>query len=220
MHHERFRPPIQLDMRNLLVIGICLSLFILGGNSSIAQTFLLEQGQNSGINRPVKSPVKWGTGDLYKSNSRYAEGQSVPYRLTVSKLRQGFKGIIVIEWDTRFNAKSTIAYLTGFDRICEVVEPVRGFPFGSSAYNYTPIPAPGESTGMPRTSFNNLPASERRLAIFGGTFGEIKYIQQKGTTSSRAKTRLSIEFTATGKNSGSNNSVVIAWGGPTASEAD
>jgi hypothetical protein len=193
---------------------------LLTANFSPAQTVRLEQGQNGGVNQHPVSPVNWATGNSNNSNSHFFEGQSIPYRLTISKVRTGFKGVVEIEWDTRTNGKSAIDYITGFDRICEVVEPVSGFPFGSNAYQYVPIPVPGTGNVLPATSFNQLPELERSLAIHGGTFGAISYTIQQSPTSTSAITRLRIAFTATGSFSGTNNSVVIAWGGHIASAED
>ena len=101
--------------RNLLML---LLLFV--ANFSIAQTVKLEQGQNGGINQAPVSPVNWATGNSNDNNSHYFEGQSIPYRVTISKVRSGFNGVIEIEWDTRSNGKSAIEYIKGFYRICVV----------------------------------------------------------------------------------------------------
>lgn len=201
--------------RNLLMLVL-----LFAANFSFAQTVRLEQGQNGGIDQAPVSPVNWSTGNSNNANSHYFEGQSIPYRVTISKIRSGFNGVIEIEWDTRTDGKSAIDYITGFDRICEVVEPVPGLPFGSSSYQYATIPAPGAVSGMPAASFNQLPASERRLAIHGGRFGTISYVVQQSPTSTSAITRIRINFTATGTLSGTNNTVVIAWGGHIADAKD
>ncbi|MCH6234335.1 S8 family serine peptidase [Cognataquiflexum rubidum] len=195
--------------RNLLML-----LLLFAANFSFAQTVKLEQGQNGGINQAPVSPVNWATGNSNNSNSHFFEGQSIPYRVTISKIRSGFKGVIEIEWDTRSNGKSAIDYITGFDRICEVVEPVPGLPYGSNAYQYASIPVPGAVSGMPAASFNQVPASERRLAIHGGQFGTVSYVVQQSPTSNSAITRIRINFTA------NRNTVVIAWGGHIADAKD
>lgn len=189
-------------------------------NFSFAQTVRLEQGFNGGIGQTPVSPVTWSTGNSNNSNSHFFEGQSIPYRVTISRLRSNFNGVIEIEWDTRINGKSAIDYITGFDRICEVVEPVRGLPYGSNAYQYASIPLPGSENTLPATSFTKIPASERLLAIHGGRFGAISYVVQQSPTSTSAITRIRIDFTATGTLSGTNNTVVIAWGGHIADEKD
>jgi hypothetical protein len=202
-------------------LPMLLLLFV--ANFSFAQTVKLEQGQNGGINQAPVSPVNWATGNSNNANSHFFEGQSIPYRLTISKVRADFRGTIEIEWDTRTNGKSAIDYITGFDRICESVEPVPGLPFGSNSYKYATIPPPGTGIGLPTSSFNQIPSSERRLAIHGGEFIEVNpitYVVEQSPTSTSAVTRIRIEFTAKGTLSGPNNTVVIAWGGHIADAKD
>jgi carbonic anhydrase/acetyltransferase-like protein (isoleucine patch superfamily) len=199
-------------MRNLLFIGKWLfMIWLLAINPSMAQTVRLEQGQNGGINNDPVSPVNWATGNSNSSNSHFFEGQSIPYRLTISRLRAG-NHIVEIEWDTRTNNKSAIDYITSFDRICEEVIPGPGNPsFGT-------IPTPS-GIPQPSTSFNQLSADERQIAIYGGTIGKIEYVQQGNVSATNAVTRLRIPFTVSGSN-GPSNTVVIAWGGHIASARD
>jgi hypothetical protein len=199
-------------MRKLFLFGKWLiMIWLLALNPSMAQTIRLEQGQNGGINNDPVSPVNWATGNSNSSNSHFFEGQSIPYRLTISRLRSG-NHTIEIEWDTRTNDKSAIDYITSFDRICETVIPAPGIP------NFGDIPAPS-GTPLPSMSFNKLPADERKIAIYGGTLGVIEYVQQGNVSATNAVTRLRIPFTVNGSN-GPNNTVVIAWGGHIASAQD
>jgi hypothetical protein len=180
-------------------------------NTLMAQTVQLEQGQNGGIDKDPVSPVNWATGNSNSGNSHFFEGQSIPYRLTISRLRAG-DHTVVIEWDARTNSKSAIDYITSFDRICEEVIPNAGTP------SFGEIPVP---TGLPQpsNSFNELTEDERKIAIYGGSLGEIKYLQEGNTSDANSVTRLSVSFTAVGSN-GPNNTVVIAWGGHIASAKD
>jgi len=191
---------------NLLIIFLLFAV-----NFSIAQTVKLEQGQNGGVDNAPVSPVNWATGNSNSGNSHFSEGQSIPYRLTISKLRAG-SHFLEIEWDTKKNSKNAIDYITSFNRICEAVIPSSGTPrFGS-------IPAPN-GIPQPSSSFNQLSDAERKIAIYGGTLGEIKYVLQENNSATSAITRLRISFT-TSAISGSNNTVVIAWGGHIASAKD
>jgi hypothetical protein len=201
-------------MRDLLSLGKWLfMIWLLAINPSMAQTVRLEQGQNGGINNDPVSPVNWATGNSNSSNSHFFEGQSIPYRMTISRLRPGTH-TVEIEWDTRTNDKSAIDYITSFDRICEDVIPSSGNP------NFGTIPTPN-GIPLPSGSFNELSADERKIAIYGGTIVEdgIKYVRQDNTSATSAVTRLSISFTAGGSN-GPNNTVVIAWGGHIAKAKD
>jgi hypothetical protein len=200
-------------MRSLLTLGHKLLLvMLLAANFSFAQTVTLEQGQNGGINKDPVNPVNWATGNSNSGNSHFFEGQSIPYRMTISRLRPG-NHTVVIEWDTRSGNKSAIDYITSFDRICEAVIPSPGTP------NFGMIPPPA-GIPQPSTSFNKLSVNERKIAIYGGTFGEISYLLQGDVTGTTAVTRLSIPFTVPNGNSGPNNTVVIAWGGHIASSSD
>lgn len=157
------------------------------------------------------SPVIWATGNSNSDNSHFIEGQSIPYRLTISKIRAG-NHTVVIEWDTRTGSKSAIDYITSFDRICEEVIPNPGTP------SFGLIPAPA-GIPQPSNSFNKLSENERKIAIYGGTIGQITYLQQGDVTATSAFTRISIPFNVIGS-SGPNNTVVIAWGGHIASASD
>lgn len=199
-------------MRKFFLFGKWLiMIWLLALNPSMAQNVKLEQGQNGGIDKDPVNPVNWASGNSNSSNSHFFEGQSIPYRMTISRLRAG-DHTVEIEWDTRTNNKSAIDYITSFDRICEDVIPSEGIP------NFGVIPAPN---GMPQpsTSFNQLLEDERKIAIYGGTLGEIKYVLQEDNSAISAVTRVSISFTA-GGNNGPNNTVVIAWGGHIASALD
>ncbi len=199
-------------MRTLFTLGNrLLIVLLLATNFSYAQTVKLEQGQNGGVDKNPVSPVSWATGNSNSGNSHFYEGQSIPYRLTISKLRAG-NHTVEIEWDTRKDNKSAIDYITNFDRICEDVIPSSGNPNFGTILTPNGIP-------QPSSSFNKLSGDERKIAIYGGTIGEIKYVLQENNSASSAITRLRISFTASGS-SGPNNTVVLAWGGHIASAQD
>ena len=188
-----------------------LIVLLLATNFSYAQTVKLEQGQNGGVDKNPVSPIAWATGNSNSGNSHFFEGQSIPYRLTISKLRAG-NHTVEIEWDTRAKDKSAIDYITSFDRICEDVIPSSGNPsFGA-------IPKPN-GIPQPSTSFNKLSVDEKKIAIYGGTLTDIQYVIQENNSATSAVTRLRISFTTSGSN-GPNNTVVIAWGGHIASAQD
>jgi hypothetical protein len=188
-----------------------LIVLLLATNFSYAQTVKLEQGQNGGVDKNPVSPIAWATGNSNSGNSHFFEGQSIPYRLTISKLRAG-NHTVEIEWDTRAKDKSAIDYITSFDRICEDVIPSSGNPsFGA-------IPKPN-GIPQPSTSFNKLSVDEKKIAIYGGTLTDIQYVIQENNSATSAIARLTISFTASGSN-GPNNTVVIAWGGHIASAQD
>jgi hypothetical protein len=164
-----------------------LIVLLLATNFSYAQTVKLEQGQNGGVDKNPVSPIAWATGNSNSGNSHFFEGQSIPYRLTISKLRAG-NHTVEIEWDTRAKDKSAIDYITSFDRICEDVIPSSGNPsFGA-------IPKPN-GIPQPSTSFNKLSVDEKKIAIYGGTLTDIQYVIQENNSATSAVTRLRISFT-------------------------
>lgn len=198
-------------MRSLFKFGRLFLVFFLASNFSHSQTIKLEQGQNGGVDKAPVSPVNWASGNSNPTNSHFAEGQSIPYRLTISKLRAG-NHVVEVEWDTRSKDKNAIDYITSFKRICENVIPGAGNPkFGT-------IPAPA-GTPQPLNSFNLLSVEERKIAIYGGSISDVKYVLQENTSATTAITRVRISFTTAASN-GSNNTVVIAWGGHIASAKD
>ncbi|MDI1325099.1 MAG: S8 family serine peptidase [Algoriphagus sp.] len=184
---------------------------LLATNFSFAQTIKLEQGQNGSVDGDPISPVNWAAGNSNSGNSHFFEGQSIPYRMTISKLRAGAH-TVEIEWDTRVSGKNAIDYITSFNRICEIVIPASGVP------NFGSIPAPN-GTPQPSASFNQLSEADKKIAIYGGTINEIKYVQQDDISGTTGITRLSISFTAIGGN-GPSNTVIFAWGGHVASALD
>jgi hypothetical protein len=99
------------------ILAAVLPMFLISVFSS-AQTLKLEQGQNGGVNKSPISPVNWATGNTNNGNSHYLEGQSIPYRLSITKLSAGTH-TVEFEWEIRNSGKSAIDYITGFQRICE-----------------------------------------------------------------------------------------------------
>lgn len=199
-------------MRTFFTIGKKLLIILLfASNFSYSQTVKLEQGQNGGIDGSPVSPINWATGNSNTSNSHFVEGQSIPYRLTISKLRGG-SHVVEIEWDTRSKGKNAIDYVTSFNRICENVIPSAGNP------NFGVIPTPAGNP-QPSNSFNLLSGNEKRVAIYGGSISDVRYVLQDNISGASAITRLRISFTTTSL-TGSNNTVVIAWGGHIASAND
>jgi hypothetical protein len=71
---------------------------------SLAQQIKFEQGQNGGVGRPAISPINWETGNSHDGNSHYTEGQSVPYRVSISNLAPG-PHTLIVEWDYEKTAK-------------------------------------------------------------------------------------------------------------------
>jgi hypothetical protein len=192
---------------------------------TLAQQLKLEQGQNGGIGKPAVSPVNWATGNSNDGNSHYSEGQSIPYRVTITNVSPGAHSL-VIEWDLRKDSKTAIDYVTDYQLIAEVVDPLRGLSgnYGQPAYFIIPEPLRNVSvTGVngpqlqPVTSFNQLPAAMRRITVYNATPAGISYSPEGDPAASSSSTRLKIDFTVTGPAS---KNIVLAWGGHISSRLD
>lgn len=203
---------------------VTLLLFLLP-SISLAQQLKLEQGQNGGVGRPAVSPVNWVTGNSNHGNSHYSEGQSIPYRTTISNVSPGAHTLI-IEWDFRRDGKTAIDYATDYQLIAETVDPLRGLTgnYGQPAYFTIPEPQRNVSvTGnngpqlQPITSFNQLPANKRRITLYNATPAGISYFPEGNPATSSSTTRLKIDFTVAGPTA---KNVVLAWGGHISSRLD
>ena len=138
---------------------VTLLLFLLPG-ISLAQQLKLEQGQNGGVGRPAVSPVNWVTGNSNDGNSHYSEGQSIPYRITISNVSPGAHSLI-IEWDFRRDGKTAIDYATDYQLIAETVDPLRGLTGNYGRPPISPFRSHNEIYPWPETmdhSYNLLPA--------------------------------------------------------------
>ncbi len=187
----------------------------------------LDQAHNGGVGKTPVSPVDWVNGNANKSNSHFAEGDSMPYRLVLTGLTAGDTYTVDIEWDIRDNGLNAFDYLTSYDRIGEAVDPLRGLGLGSVTPTLWNIPTPPVWTTVgtvgslpqPTTSFASLPANERKFAIFNGDNPTLTYVNNaKGNlgdlTEANSFSRLRINFRATA------STTVLAWGGHIASRLD
>ena len=184
----------------------------------------LWQGKNGSVNSPFGS-VTWTAGNGGSTNAHYLEGHSIPYRIVITELDPGAHNLR-IRWDVRQAGKHAIDYITHYDRLhphdnfvdhngAETVSPLAGVSGSFGASNTFPIPTPASAaSGQPGLSFNALPPGERLLTIWNGTITGATYISQGSLTAANSSTTLSINFIAT------NSTVVIAWGGHIASQAD
>lgn len=187
----------------------------------------LSQARNGTPDLP-RDPVTWGNGNAGPANSHFVEGYSVPYRLVCSDLTLG-PHTVVIEWDTRANAKNAIDYLTHYQRLlphdqfgahtnAEHIQPLDGLagPFTGPATFALPAPSGmGSSTpGQPTASFNALSTAERELVIWNGHIESVAFANEGNLSGTAAASQLAINFVADAP------TVVLAWGGHIASKLD
>jgi len=222
------------DRMGAILRALCISCFVLfvtmapalarasGGN--------LDQGANGELTTDlsqIQNPVDWVNGDLNAGNSHYIEGHSVPYRLILTGLSLG-PHIVHIEWDIRDQGKAALDYITQFERLephtqfipshpAETVDPTVGLT-GIGPPSTRDIDAP-DSTGttvdtQPTASFNLLPANKRVMTIYNGNITDMHYVTQGSLTALHSSTSLEIKFDAV------DDTVVLAWGGHIANNAD
>ena len=192
----------------------------------------LEQIRNGSATSPT-DPGDWVNGNAGASTAHYREGYSIPYRMVLTGLAIG-PHELQIEWDLRHSGKNAIDYITHFDRLnspshqavfahpVEDIDPtigIAGLGVASTANGEIPAPSSAGSTvtNQPTLSFDALPAGERVMTIYNGTFsgvGALSYLSQGSLTDAQSSTRLKILFNAT------ESTVVIAWGGHIATQTD
>ena len=211
---RRCRAPLAITALSILLPAI-----------SLAQQIKLEQGHNGGVGRPVLNPVSWTEGNCYDENAHFIEGQSIPYRVTISNVSPG-NHFLIVEWDIRKDGKTAIDYITDVQRISETVNPLRGLSGSYGAPSYLSIPAPQRNVSVtgydgtqqqPLFSFNQLPASQKRITIYNGTPVSASYLSEGDPSRTYSTTKLKIEFKVTGYSS---KNIVLAWGGHIASRLD
>src|SRR5437868_6859091 len=93
----------------------------------------------------------WVNGNLGASKSVYHEGDSIPYRMTLTNLAGGtsFVHTITIQWDTAKAGKHALDYLTKWNRTVANANPCLGVSGCSlSTFNDRTIPADPQITGF------------------------------------------------------------------------
>jgi hypothetical protein len=227
----RIRPWRFAAVAALLVLGL---VKVSGGLDATASSVAekqpsLEQCANAAHDCTVNSP-SWQTGNLNQSNSVYAEGDSVPYRATMTGLTPEAIYRLTIAWDGTKNGLRAIDYLTSYNRTetlavpcdvttCGAVGPVQtGIPadsdLGSVAQVAGSFTAWGAQFTAPGTVIGD-PAAGNLCSSSPCSIGaNPSAYSLSGAYTDTAERRISIVFTA------KNETVVIAWGGHVASQAD
>ncbi|MCI0456515.1 MAG: hypothetical protein L0Z62_05985, partial [Gemmataceae bacterium] len=186
----------------------------------------------------------WVTGNVGASQAHLVEGWSIPYRAVLTDLPAGTHVELILGYDIKHSDRHAIDYLTHFQRLDnpsgshmflfghdsggELVDPDDGVTLanpGTTTLADIPVPDTTNSPvpGQPATSFNALPAAEKKMTLFGATFenctsqsAAIVYETQGDLTASQAETRIRVCF-LTGTNAGD---AVLAWGGHIGSRND
>jgi hypothetical protein len=190
----------------------------------------LEQCANGGPTCDSSNPSRWVTGNLGTNNSKYSEGDAIPYRALLSNLTVGSTYKVDLEWDSTVSGRHALDYLTSFNFSETTADPCAGIACGSQSMLSIPMD-PSVSGAMVTQQ------SGQSISVFGGTFpangavvantgGTIcgsatctitsnpsPYILS-GTYASSSETSISVFVTATSQ------TAVLAWGGHIASRVD
>ena len=197
-----------------LTILLCCCMVLLYSTSTNAQQpgADLDQARNGTPLVPI-SPVNWVNGNAGAQNSHYIEGHAIPYRVVMTNLPiDGTVVTLELEYDATHGGKHAIEFivqyqhlephLTEFGHAQELVNPRLGYEAVTPAVaNTWPIPNPptlgSEIPGEPVASFLALPASERLMSIFGGTFSgatPIQYVNVQSLALAQASISFSVTF--------------------------
>lgn len=133
------------------------------GPASAKAAIDLDQCANLGIVCDTTHPAQWQHGNLNENNSRYLEGDSVPYRAHLSDLTIGATYSVTIEWDTTQSGKHAIDYLTSFDRSVPTADPCAPDACGAPAELAIPVDPNVASAGVTEVS-------DRVFTAYGATF--------------------------------------------------
>jgi uncharacterized repeat protein (TIGR01451 family) len=168
----------------------------------------IDQCRNGQISAPEQcANDAWVNGNLGEQNSHYREGDSVPFRATLTDLdaSAGNTHTLVIQYDTLQSGTHAYDYLTGFNRTETTADPTTGLT-GLTLGNCLPIPVDL------LIDFANPGSTQASgcISIWNGTITNISY----GSMDSPDQRSVIVTFTAT------NPTVLIAWGGHIASQID
>jgi uncharacterized repeat protein (TIGR01451 family) len=168
----------------------------------------IDQCRNGQISAPVQcANDAWVNGNLGEQNSHYREGDSVPFRATLTDLNAsvGNTHTLVIQYDTLQSGTHAYDYLTSYFRTETTADPTTGLT-GLTQGNCFPIPVDL------LIDFANPGSTQASgcISIWNGTITNITY----GLMDSPDQRSVIVTFTAT------NPTVLIAWGGHIASQID
>jgi uncharacterized repeat protein (TIGR01451 family) len=148
----------------------------------------------------------WTNGDLGTENSHYREGDSVPFRATLTNLDTALAShTVTIQYDTLQSGKHAYDYLTSFDRTEATADPTSGIS-GLTAGNCFLIPL--DTT----IAFANPDSHQAQgcIQIWNGQITNLAY----NTLDVSGQRTVIVTFTTT------NSTVLFAWGGHIASQID
>jgi uncharacterized repeat protein (TIGR01451 family) len=190
-----------------LTAAIAGALLLAGGAAATTVGVNIDQCANGAAGSPSSCPPGWQNGDLNGSNSFYREGDSVPFRVILTKLAPGSHAL-VIQYDTLQSGKHAYDYLTRYDRTVGGLDACDGVSgcSGSGASSGTIPLSDNPSVPSPFVS-----GADRYFTIWNAD--AIGTPTLGGTSDAAGQQSVTIPFTTTGS-----DPVVIAWAGHIANE--
>ena len=200
-----------------------------GRSASAKEALRLDQCANLGTTCDTANPGQWVNGNLNASKAHYSEGESVPYRVSMSDLELGTTYAITLEYDSTESGHHAIDYLTSFDRTESTAEPCAGETCGGSTDSLA-IPAD------PHVTSEGVTPVGGSFSLHGGNFVDANtdvvntgnlcatstctvtanpdgYVLN-GTFAGSSHTSTTVYFTA------DSTTAVLAWGGHIATRLD
>ncbi|NIM52776.1 MAG: hypothetical protein GTO22_26615, partial [Gemmatimonadales bacterium] len=152
----------------------------------------LDQCANGSLALPT-DPCVWLGGSLNADNSHYSEGQSVPYRATLTKVPADETHFIRITYDFTKSGVFAFDYLARFD-LADSPDPCTDLPSGVEAsWGPSACPPTGRTTDtadipsdpfdpdgtgpLPAVSSIELPQAARQIEIRGGSILDIGTVE-------------------------------------------
>jgi uncharacterized repeat protein (TIGR01451 family) len=164
----------------------------------------IDQCRNGQISAPVPcAGSAWVNGNLGPENSHYREGDSVPFRATLTGIDTSVvTHTLTIQYDTLQSGKHAYDYLTSYNRTETTAD---------ATTDVSGVSGPGTCFSIPvdfSLVFNNPGSSQIPgcIRIWNGTITNITY----GTTDATGQRSVIVTFTAT------DSTVLLAWGGNSA----
>jgi uncharacterized repeat protein (TIGR01451 family) len=163
-------------------------------------------------NGPITAQVQcagdaWVNGNLGPENSHYREGDSVPFRATLTNLDTSLAShTLTIQYDTLQSGTHAYDYLTSYNRTETTADATTGISGVSGAGSCVAIP-PDLSIVFNNPGSSQVPGC---INIWNGTITNISY----GATDAIGQRSVIVTFSAT------NSTVLLAWGGHIASQID
>jgi uncharacterized repeat protein (TIGR01451 family) len=168
----------------------------------------IDQCRNGQFSAPVQcANSAWVNGNLGPENSHYREGDSVPFRATLTGIDTSvLNHTLTIQYDTLQQGTHAYDYLTSYNRTETNADATTGVSGVSGGGTCVDIP-PDLSLVFNNPDSSQIPGCIR---IWNGTITNISY----GTADATGQRSVIVTFTAT------DPTVLLAWGGHIATQVD